>query len=79
MLCIAFTIVPFLPCTNIFFAVGFVIAERNLYLSSVGFVGIVALGAVVVCQNKLTRKVSFQMQALKNTKFMVIGWGWCIL
>eukprot|EP00794_Sanderia_malayensis_P011306 gene11306-12488_t len=57
LLCIGFTIIPFLPSTNIFFTVGFVIAERNLYLSSVGFIGIVALGMLVACQNTFIRKI----------------------
>lgn len=30
-------VVPFLPACNIFFRVGFVIAERVLYLSSAGY------------------------------------------
>ena len=37
--------VPFLPASNLLFRVGFVIAERNLYLPSAGFVLLVALGA----------------------------------
>ncbi|CAG7723419.1 unnamed protein product [Allacma fusca] len=34
---LAFLICPFLPATNLFFYVGFVIAERVLYFPSVGF------------------------------------------
>lgn len=34
---LALTIVPFLPVSNLFFPVGFVIAERVLYLPSIGF------------------------------------------
>uniref|UniRef100_A0A8C5FMX9 dolichyl-phosphate-mannose--protein mannosyltransferase n=1 Tax=Gadus morhua TaxID=8049 RepID=A0A8C5FMX9_GADMO len=36
---------PFLPATNLFFYVGFVIAERVLYIPSMGFSLLVALGA----------------------------------
>ncbi len=36
---------PFLPASNLFFPVGFVIAERILYLPSMGFCVLVALGA----------------------------------
>ncbi|KAH9509797.1 Protein O-mannosyl-transferase tmtc4, partial [Bulinus truncatus] len=43
-LSIALIIVPFLPATNIFFRVGFVVAERVLYLPSVGFCLLVGLG-----------------------------------
>jgi hypothetical protein len=41
---LAVTVLPFLPATNLLFRVGFVIAERNLYLSSLGVAGLVALG-----------------------------------
>lgn len=34
---LALTIIPFLPVSNLFFPVGFVIAERVLYLPSIGF------------------------------------------
>ncbi|KAJ8309666.1 hypothetical protein KUTeg_011531, partial [Tegillarca granosa] len=41
---LALLIVPFLPATNVLFRVGFVIAERVLYLSTAGFCIIVVLG-----------------------------------
>ena len=45
---LAMLIVPFLPASNLFFRVGFVVAERILYLPSVGFCMLVTLGAVLV-------------------------------
>lgn len=36
--------IPFLPATNVFFYVGFVIAERLLYIPSMGFCLLVAVG-----------------------------------
>ena len=42
---LAMVVIPFLPATNLFFRVGFVIAERVLYLSSAGGVMLVVLGA----------------------------------
>lgn len=39
---------PFLPATNLFFYVGFVIAERVLYIPSIGFCLLVATGARVL-------------------------------
>lgn len=36
--------IPFLPATNVFFYVGFVIAERVLYIPSMGFCLLVAVG-----------------------------------
>ncbi|XP_041352924.1 protein O-mannosyl-transferase TMTC4-like [Gigantopelta aegis] len=41
----ALLVVPFLPASNVFFRVGFVVAERILYLSSAGFCMLVTLGA----------------------------------
>ena len=38
-------VLPFLPATNLFFQVGFVIAERILYLPSMGFCMLVGYGA----------------------------------
>lgn len=43
-LAMAMLVVPFLPATNLFFRVGFVIAERNLYLPSAGFIILVVVG-----------------------------------
>lgn len=40
---IAFGVVPFIPASNLFFPVGTVVAERLLYLPSVGFCLLVAL------------------------------------
>lgn len=37
ILSMAFLVLPFVPATNLFFYVGFVIAERVLYIPSVGF------------------------------------------
>ncbi|XP_050093554.1 protein O-mannosyl-transferase Tmtc3 [Anopheles aquasalis] len=41
---LAFMILPFLPASNLFFPVGFVIAERVLYMPSMGFCLLVAYG-----------------------------------
>jgi hypothetical protein len=43
-------VVPFLPASNLFFPVGFVVAERVLYLPSMGFCMLVSLG----CWNLMT-------------------------
>ena len=40
--------VPFLPATNLLFRVGFVLAERTLFLPSMGTCFLVAQGAVGV-------------------------------
>lgn len=41
---LAWVIIPFIPASNIFFPVGFVIAERVLYIPSMGFCLLVSLG-----------------------------------
>ncbi len=41
---LALLIMPFIPASNIFFPVGFVVAERILYTPSMGFCMLVALG-----------------------------------
>ena len=43
-MCSVFFIIPFLPASNIFFKVGFVIAERVLYLPSAGYCMLIAYG-----------------------------------
>lgn len=45
LLSLAIMSLPFLPATNLFFYVGFVIAERVLYIPSMGFCLLVATGA----------------------------------
>ncbi|XP_073821068.1 transmembrane O-mannosyltransferase targeting cadherins 2 [Musca autumnalis] len=44
LMALAFLTLPFLPATNLFFYVGFVVAERLLYLPSVGFCLLVGFG-----------------------------------
>ena len=51
----AVLVVTFLPASNLFFRVGFVIAERNLYLPSVGYIILVVLGTNQIakhCENR---------------------------
>ena len=40
---LSWVVIPFLPASNLFFPVGFVVAERVLYLPSMGFCLLVAL------------------------------------
>ncbi|CAG2160236.1 unnamed protein product [Oppiella nova] len=43
-LVLTLAIVPFIPSSNIFFPTGFVVAERVLYLPSIGFVLLIGMG-----------------------------------
>jgi hypothetical protein len=45
ILSLSLVVFPFIPATNLFFYVGFVIAERVLYIPSMGFCLLVAYGA----------------------------------
>ncbi|XP_068742906.1 protein O-mannosyl-transferase TMTC1-like [Montipora capricornis] len=44
VLSLAFLVIPFLPASNLFFRVGFVVAERILYVPSMGFCVLVVCG-----------------------------------
>ena len=48
LLSLAFIAVPFLPATNLFFYVGFVVAERVLYIPSIGYCLLIGLGCHVI-------------------------------
>ena len=45
-------VLPFIPASNLFFPVGFVVAERILYTPSMGFSMLVALGFQILLDNK---------------------------
>lgn len=55
LLCIALLILPFIPATNLFFYVGFVVAERVLYLPSAGVCLLFGL-----CSSKLWESKKFR-------------------
>merc|ERR1719320_1540520 len=42
--CLLFLVLPYLPASNIFFPVGFVVAERTLYTSCLGYSLLVTIG-----------------------------------
>lgn len=43
-------VLPFIPASNLFFPVGFVVAERVLYVPSMGFCVLVAYGFKILSQ-----------------------------
>ncbi|XP_034942581.1 protein O-mannosyl-transferase TMTC4 [Chelonus insularis] len=43
-------IIPFLPASNLFFNVGFVLAERTLYLPSAGYCFVIVVGLKKLCE-----------------------------
>ena len=50
--------IPFIPASNLIFPVGFVIAERVLYIPSMGFCMIVAYGAWLLISNRQSTLLS---------------------
>lgn len=49
---LAFLILPFLPASNLFFPVGFVVAERILYIPSMGLCMLVGYGWTLLAQKR---------------------------
>ncbi|XP_074598781.1 transmembrane O-mannosyltransferase targeting cadherins 2 [Brevipalpus obovatus] len=45
-------VLPFLPATNLLFYVGFVIAERILYIPSMGYILLITLGLRMILSNR---------------------------
>ncbi|XP_053597358.1 protein O-mannosyl-transferase TMTC4 [Microplitis demolitor] len=62
-------IIPFLPASNLFFTVGFVLAERTLYLPSAGYCFIVVMGL-----QKLSRRFYRSRMPLIMYTVLVITW-----
>ena len=58
--CLSLLALPFLPASNLFFYVGFVVAERVLYIPSAGFCLLCGCGAAVA----LSRQVSVSEHVL---------------
>ncbi|XP_046394018.1 protein O-mannosyl-transferase Tmtc3 [Ischnura elegans] len=55
---LAFMVLPFLPASNLFFPVGFVVAERVLYMPSMGWCMLVAYGWNLLAEKRF-RKVAW--------------------
>ena len=51
ILSLSLIVFPYIPASNLFFPVGFVVAERVLYVPSMGFCMLVALGTWRLLQN----------------------------
>lgn len=59
-------VLPFLPASNMFFTVGFVIAERTLLLPSAGYCFLVVLGLNKLKRYLNSKNVSDFFVYLKN-------------
>ncbi|VVC41584.1 Hypothetical protein CINCED_3A005366 [Cinara cedri] len=73
------TVLPFLPASNMFFPVGFVVAERVLYMPSMGFCILVAYGLGLVVEKCKSRIVWTAIGILIITqvvKTYTRNWDW---
>jgi hypothetical protein len=70
-MCSAAVVIPFLPATNMFFRVGFVIAERVLYLPSAGFCLLVIVGLRQLSMFCKARQVSVTVIDCICTSYLV--------
>ncbi|XP_061576896.1 protein O-mannosyl-transferase TMTC3 [Cololabis saira] len=59
IMALSLMVLPFIPASNLFFPVGFVVAERVLYVPSMGFCVLVAHGFRVASQKGKLKKVSW--------------------
>lgn len=66
--------IPFLPASNIFFTVGFVVAERTLYVPSAGYCLLIAVGykklSIAVKKPKVTTTAYYTLL------FILISRSW---
>ena len=82
IVCLALIVLPFIPASNLFFPVGFVVAERILYAPSMGFCMLVALGfeALVRRAGRSTRSLLWLsmviMLLLHSTKTILRNYDW---
>ncbi|XP_050391330.1 protein O-mannosyl-transferase TMTC3 isoform X1 [Patella vulgata] len=56
---ISFMVLPFIPASNLFFPVGFVVAERILYTPSMGFSMLVAIGFEIISSKKAYKGITW--------------------
>ncbi|XP_050443684.1 protein O-mannosyl-transferase Tmtc3 [Adelges cooleyi] len=76
---LALTVLPFLPASNMFFPVGFVVAERVLYMPSMGYCMLVAYGIGLMVEKSKSRVVwaAVAMLVISHTiKTYTRNWDW---
>ncbi|KFP33950.1 Transmembrane and TPR repeat-containing protein 3, partial [Colius striatus] len=59
LMALCLIVLPFIPASNLFFPVGFVVAERVLYVPSMGFCILVAHGWKKLSTRSVLRKISW--------------------
>ncbi|XP_057659425.1 protein O-mannosyl-transferase Tmtc3-like [Diorhabda carinulata] len=76
---ISLMVFPFIPASNLFFPVGFVVAERVLYMPSMGFCMLVGYGFHVLSQRRYTKPAYLLLCLLlvsHGGKTYLRNWDW---
>ncbi|XP_035521326.1 protein O-mannosyl-transferase TMTC3 [Morone saxatilis] len=80
IMALSLIVLPFIPASNLFFPVGFVVAERVLYVPSMGFCVLVAHGFKIVSQKGHLKKISWLIIGVLLTTHAVKtfkrNWDW---
>ncbi|KPP61924.1 transmembrane and TPR repeat-containing protein 3-like [Scleropages formosus] len=80
IMALSLVVLPFIPASNLFFPVGFVVAERVLYVPSMGFCMLVAHGFGILFHTGSLKKVSWLFMAILLTTHTVKtfnrNWDW---
>ncbi|XP_022064744.1 protein O-mannosyl-transferase TMTC3 [Acanthochromis polyacanthus] len=80
IMALSLIVLPFIPASNLFFPVGFVVAERVLYVPSMGFCVLVAHGFKIVSHKGHLKKISWLMIGVLITTHAVKtfnrNWDW---
>uniref|UniRef100_I3J7N7 Protein O-mannosyl-transferase TMTC3 n=1 Tax=Oreochromis niloticus TaxID=8128 RepID=I3J7N7_ORENI len=80
IMALSLIVLPFIPASNLFFPVGFVVAERVLYVPSMGFCVLVAHGFKIISHKGQLKKISWLMIGVLLTTHTVKtfhrNWDW---
>ncbi|XP_054845395.1 protein O-mannosyl-transferase TMTC3 isoform X1 [Eublepharis macularius] len=80
LMALCLIVLPFIPASNLFFPVGFVVAERVLYVPSMGFCMLIAHGWRKLTSNSVLRKLSWVFLSLvlfiHALKTLHRNWDW---
>ncbi|KAK1888509.1 Protein O-mannosyl-transferase TMTC3, partial [Dissostichus eleginoides] len=80
IMALSFIVLPFIPASNLFFPVGFVVAERVLYVPSMGFCVLVAHGFKIISHKGYLKKISWLviglLLATHAVKTFKRNWDW---
>ncbi|KAL0968642.1 hypothetical protein UPYG_G00269540 [Umbra pygmaea] len=80
LMALSLIVLPFIPASNLFFPVGFVVAERVLYVPSMGFCLLVAHGFRIVSYKGYLKNISWLMIGVLLTTHAVKtfnrNWDW---